>query len=229
MLRFDSELIEATYVRRYKRFFADFEDRNGQTLTAHCANTGRMTGLLHPGRTGWLRAQPPGRKLAFAWELMDTPEGLACVNTARANQLLSVSPTESWLPGATWVGREPRVGSHRFDLAFEREGAPVYVEVKSVTLCESGRGAFPDAPSERAQSHVALLASMAAEGVETHLVWVAMHAGIRTVEPARWVDPKFSEACRLAADAGVHFHALSTQINLEGIALGAPLPWHLSD
>ncbi|PHX68115.1 MAG: DNA/RNA nuclease SfsA, partial [Cyanobium sp. Baikal-G2] len=42
-------LVEGTLVKRYKRFLADIELENGEMVTAHCANTGPMTGVLHPG------------------------------------------------------------------------------------------------------------------------------------------------------------------------------------
>ena len=76
-----------------------------------------------------------GEKLGFAWELVETPSGMACINTARANELLSLTDLSRWIPEVTFVRREPTVGSHRFDLELSRNGKPVYVEIKSVTLC----------------------------------------------------------------------------------------------
>ena len=37
-----------------------------------------------------------------------------------------------------FVRREPKVGTHRFDLQLSRGDGLVYVEIKSVTLCEDG-------------------------------------------------------------------------------------------
>lgn len=227
MLGFDAPLIEGRFVSRYQRFFADVQLPDGQVVTAHCANTGRMTGLLIPGARVWIRAQPPGRKLAYAWELVETASGLACVNTARANPLVADTALQCWLPGTTFVRREPRIGTHRFDLELRRGDRPVYVEIKSVTLCEGEVGFFPDAPSARAVTHLHLLAQLAAEGIETHVVFVAMHTGIRRVQPATQIDPTFTEACLLAREAGVGFTALSVQITLDGLAIQAPMPWTL--
>ena len=56
-----------------------------------------------------------------------------------------------------------------------------------------------------------LLADMAASGLETHLVFVAMHTGIREVAPHRVLDPAFADACLKAHDAGVVLHALGTK------------------
>lgn len=125
----------------------------------------------------------------------------------------------------TFVRREPKVGSHRFDLELSRNGKPVYVEIKSVTLCgDRGTGLFPDAPSERATQHVNLLADMTSDGIETHLVFVAMHTGIQSVSPYRQLDGAFADACRRARDFGVTFHALGTEITPQYIRLAREIP-----
>lgn len=227
MLEFEAPLIEGRLISRYQRFFADVRLPDGQVVTAHCANTGRMTGLLTPFARVWIRPQPPGRKLAYAWELVETPLGLACINTARANQLVANTALKRWLPGTAFVRREPRVGTHRFDLELCRDSRPVYVEIKSVTLCDNGIGFFPDAPSERAVKHLHLLAELAAEGIEAQVALVAMHAGIQMVQPATQIDPRFTDACLLAQEAGVGFTALSTQITQNGLTINEPIPWIL--
>ena len=42
-------LIEGVLIKRYKRFLADIQIDNGKMVTAHCANTGPMKGLLKVG------------------------------------------------------------------------------------------------------------------------------------------------------------------------------------
>ena len=39
-------LVEGVLIKRYKRFLADIQINNGEIVTAHCANTGPMKGLL---------------------------------------------------------------------------------------------------------------------------------------------------------------------------------------
>ena len=224
MVKFSEPLIEGQLVKRYKRFSVDIETEEG-LVTAHCANTGRMTGLLNECSRVWIRRQRPGRKLLFAWELVETPLGLACVNTTRANQLVAETSLCQWIEGATLVRKEPSVGKHRFDLELERKNQPILVEIKSVTLCEpDGQGLFPDAPSERAVKHLKLLTELAKNGIETHLLLVAMHSGIQRVKPHAIVDPRFAEAFQEANQNGVKMHAIGTEITPDYIVMKGVIP-----
>lgn len=63
-------LYPGTLVKRYKRFFADIELASGEVITAHCPNTGPMTGVCHVGGQVMVSHNPsPKRKLAYTWEL----------------------------------------------------------------------------------------------------------------------------------------------------------------
>ena len=42
-------LLEGTLIKRYKRFMADIELASGEIITAHCPNTGSMSGVCHVG------------------------------------------------------------------------------------------------------------------------------------------------------------------------------------
>ncbi len=103
-MRFASELVPATLIRRYKRFLADVELADGTTVTAHVANPGAMTGLQAEGARVWLSRSPSlTRKLPYSWELIEVDFGsgseLTGVNTMhhdaeRASSVLS--PVVPW-------------------------------------------------------------------------------------------------------------------------------------
>ena len=62
-------LIEGVLIKRYKRFLADIELESGEVVTAHCANTGPMKGLLSEGAKVRISVSSSlKRKLPFTWE-----------------------------------------------------------------------------------------------------------------------------------------------------------------
>ena len=93
LLQFEP-LHEGVLLKRYKRFLADVRLDDGSEVTAHCANTGPMTGVLIPGQRVRLRHAPsPTRKLAWTWEQAEVPsaDGSPCwvgINTALPNRLI---------------------------------------------------------------------------------------------------------------------------------------------
>ena len=68
LIEFDP-LIVGVLIKRYKRFLADIKIESGKIVTAHCANTGPMKGLLKEGAKVRISvSSSPKRKLPFTWE-----------------------------------------------------------------------------------------------------------------------------------------------------------------
>lgn len=73
--RFPIPLLKGVLRGRCKRFFAEVELENGQQVTAHCPNTGPMTGVCQVGAPVCLSYHPdPRRKLAYTWEMIQVGE-----------------------------------------------------------------------------------------------------------------------------------------------------------
>ena len=65
-MRFQTPLVRARLVRRYKRFLADIVLEDGREVVAHCANPGAMTGLARPGAVIWVEPNDdPKKKLKY--------------------------------------------------------------------------------------------------------------------------------------------------------------------
>ena len=87
-------LIEGVLIKRYKRFLADIELESGEVVTAHCANTGPMKGLLSEGAKVRISVSSSlKRKLPFTWEQIcvfneKNEEIWVGINTLFANKLI---------------------------------------------------------------------------------------------------------------------------------------------
>lgn len=117
-MRFNPPLEEGRLIRRYKRFLTDIETVTGELLTIHCPNTGSMLNCMVEGGQVWFsRSTDPKRKLPGTWEIAETPQGrLACVNTARANQLVEealLAGVITELNGFTALKREVPYGQEK--------------------------------------------------------------------------------------------------------------------
>ncbi|MCP9881814.1 DNA/RNA nuclease SfsA [Cyanobium sp. Alchichica 3B3-8F6] len=213
-------LVEGTLVKRYKRFLADVELENGEVVTAHCPNTGPMTGVLHPGGRVRLRHAPsPSRKLAWTWEQAEV-QGAAGepiwvgINTALPNRLvratIEAGCLEPWLGPIASIRAEVPYGEgrrSRIDLLLTpADGAadprPIYLEVKNTTWTHGELGLFPDTVTERGQKHLLELMALlpASRAV---LVPCLSRSDVTRFAPGDAADPRYGVLFRQALDAGV--------------------------
>jgi sugar fermentation stimulation protein A len=233
---FDPPLQPARLLRRYKRFLADVQCVDGRTMTLHCANTGAMTGCADPGLEVWYSTSPnPARRYPHSLEVVCTQFGRVGVNTSHANRLIAEALADERLAplaGYEQIRREVTVpdGSARLDFCLDGGALErCWVEVKSMTLADChGRGAFPDAVSERALRHVETLVTRKRSGERAVLVFCAQHTGIRWATTADEIHPAYGAAVRAAADDGVEIYAWSCAIEPESITPGEQIPVRLS-
>ena len=213
-------LQEGVLLKRYKRFLADVELDSGELVTAHCANTGPMTGVLHVGGRVRLRHAPsPTRKLAWTWEQAQVPgaDGKPVwvgINTALPNRLvratIEAGCLEPWLGPIGAIRAEVAYGANRrsrIDLLLTpAEGAPdprpIYVEVKNTTWTDGDLALFPDTVTERGQKHLEELMGVLPEA-RAVLVPCLSRADVGRFAPGDSADPRYGELFRQALDAGV--------------------------
>ncbi|MFT6956485.1 MAG: sugar fermentation stimulation protein A [Halieaceae bacterium] len=224
-------LEQGLLLRRYKRFLADVELASGEVITVHCPNTGAMTGCAPDRGRVWLsRSDSKTRKYPHTWELVETPVGLACIHSARANKVVAEAFEASVLPGFEGypeVRREVKYGRGcRADLLLSGPTGRVFVEVKAVTLCrENGQGVFPDAVSERGRKHLEELRDIVDESTRAMMLFCVFHTGIDRVSAAGDIDPRYRAALEEALSAGIEVEAWGVDISTQRMVLTERLPF----
>jgi len=235
MINFQSDLVPATLIKRYKRFLADVRDRGGREFTVHCPNTGAMTGCGTPGDHIWLsESNNPKRKYAHTWELTQTNTGaFICVNTQQANRVVGNSLRVGLLgdffkPAEVNAEQMFPAGHGRADYCLTLpSGKLMFLEVKSCTLAEKGVGMFPDTTSVRALKHVNSLVETKLAGYRSAMLFAVMRTDVGEVTPAYEIDPAYAAALNEAVKLGVEVYAVSCEISPKGLEVKAFIPVRL--
>lgn len=231
MLSYASSLVEATFLRRYKRFLADVEMEDGRVITAHCANTGSMRGCLEdraPCRLSF--HDNPKRKLQWSLEQICVAGHWIMVNTAKPNHVVEAAIRAGTVPelaGYACVERERKTGQSRLDLRLSEhvtESQVAWVEIKNVTMREGRHARFPDAVTKRGTKHLRELTALVREGTRAVLFFHVGTSGVTEVHPADEIDPDYGEALRQAASAGVELLAYVCSMNAQQLWLTRRLP-----
>ncbi|MBF0610571.1 MAG: DNA/RNA nuclease SfsA [Magnetococcales bacterium] len=228
-----SPLLEATFLRRYKRFLADFSTQEGEEITAHCANSGSMLGLLHVGEKAMLsHATTPGRKLAYTWELAKDHDHWVGIHTGRTNSLVREALEQGILAELKDYGtiqQEVTAVPHsRLDFCLSQEGLPpCHMEVKSVTLRQDEIALFPDAVTTRGKRHLEVLATLRQQGGRSVLLFVVQREDCRLFRPAAAIDGAYAATLRQVAAAGVEVLVYACSVTPQAITLNHALPFEL--
>ncbi len=231
-MKFPDPLLPGKLIGRYKRFFADVELDSGELVTAHCANTGAMTGLKEPGLPVWLSpARNPKRKLKYTWELVEVDGGLVGINTAHPNRLAEEAVEAAAIPeltGYDTIRREVKYGRNsRIDLLLsdgQGERPDCYVEVKNVHLRRNGSLAeFPDGITARGTKHLAELSDMVAAGHRAVMLYMVQRQDCHEFSIAGDIDPAYDKALGAARRCGVEALCYACRLSPVEITLDRPL------
>jgi sugar fermentation stimulation protein A len=229
-MKYAEPLIPATLLRRYKRFLADMRMEDGSIITVHCANPGSMLSMAVAGRRCWLSHHAgTTRKLAYSWELEETPTGCIGINTARANIVVAEALAAGAIPElAAWpiVRREVADGADsRLDFHLSGGNGPdCWLEVKSVTMSrKAGLAEWPDARSSRGARHLEALARLAHAGAKASLLFLVQRPDCTAFRVAGDIDPTYAAAFAAVDRAKVRILAYDCTVSPAGIELRKPL------
>lgn len=230
-MRFPTPLVPARLVKRYKRFLADVVLESGETVTAHCANSGSMLSLARPGARVWLaKSDDPKRKLAWSWKLEEVDGALVCIDTGHPNAIVAEAIAGGLVPslaGYAGLRREVKYGvNSRIDILLEDEKrGRAYVEVKNVTLMrETGLAEFPDAVTTRGAKHLDELAAMVAEGHRAVMVYLVNRPDCTRFTLAADIDPAYAKGFAAARARGVEIEVWATKVTTDEVVVERAVP-----
>jgi len=220
----------AVFINRPNRFIAHIEI-DGRIETCHVKNTGRCRELLihragvivqEAGRGG--PGMPPGRKTKSDLISVYKSRRLINIDSQPPNKVFAEwLRTGGLFHDITLIKPEYRFGSSRFDFYIEAGGRRALVEVKGVTLEESGVTRFPDAPTERGVKHVRELAACVDAGFDAYVIFIVQMKDVLYVEPNWSTHRAFGKALREAAGRGVRVLTLDCHVTGDSITAGDPV------
>lgn len=231
-MRFTAPLVTGRLVKRYKRFLSDvILDETGETIVAHCANSGSMLSLARPGARVWLqKSDDPKRKLGWSWKLEEVDGALVCVDTGHPNAIVAEAIAAGTIPslaGFAELRREVKYGKNsRIDILLaDPVKGRVYVEVKNCTLSRTpGLAEFPDAVTSRGAKHLDELADMVAEGHRAVMVYLVDRPDCTRMTLAADIDPTYAAGFHAARARGVEAMAWAARVTPEEIVVTHEVP-----
>jgi sugar fermentation stimulation protein A len=228
-MKFPAPIEKGVLIKRYKRFLADIQLEN-EVITAHCANTGSMTGVKTEGSEVWVsKAQNKNRKLGYDWQVIRIGGANVCINTATANTIVSDAIADDLIPelrGYETLRREVKYGENsRIDILLENPNTPrCYVEVKNVTLSRQPPLAeFPDSPTVRGSKHLNELAQMAQDGHRAVMFYCVNRTDCTSFSLADDIDPEYVKTFKAARLAGMEILVYDCEITEDGISISNSL------
>lgn len=221
------KMLPGRFLARPNRFIAHVEI-DGVTEICHVKNTGRCRELLPEGAQVWCKYDPnPGRKTHY--DLISVQKGQRIINM---DSQAPNAAAEEWLQAGglgqlEGLRREFTHGDSRFDFTFLKDGKRCFLEVKGVTLEETGVVRFPDAPTLRGTKHIKELHQAKLDGFGAYLLFVIQMSGVSHLEPNDSTDPDFGHALRAAAEAGLEVIAMDCAVTPGTMTIGSPVPVRL--
>jgi len=219
-MKFTSTLIKGKLIKRYKRFFADIKVNN-QTITAHCANTGSMLGLLGEDNEVWVtKNDNPNRKLKYTLEIIKVKKKLIGVNTHRANRIVEHGLKSKLINEFNKIKLIKPEFKFSKDTRFDFLCDNKIIEVKNVTLTRENKMAeFPDAITARGTKHLIKLVNSIKKKYDPYVLFLTQIQDIEYFRIAKDIDRNYYENYIIAKKAGVNFLAYRCYLSSKEIKI----------
>ena len=223
-MNFENKLISGVFIKRYKRFFADI-CVNNKIVTAHCANTGSMTGLLNKNNKVWItESNNKKRKLKYTLQIIEDEKSKVGVNTHLTNKIakhaLENNLIKDFTKNVIIKSEQVFTENTRFDFYLEDGKTKSFLEVKNVTLRRKPKIAeFPDSVTARGKKHLDELINATKKGFKSYLLFVIQREDCNKFEIAKDIDPEYSKALIMAIKHNVKILCYDCKFLSKGIVL----------
>lgn len=223
-----SSRIKGTLIKRYKRFLADIKLASGEVITAHCPNTGPMTGVCKPESPVLVSySDNKKRKHPYTWEAIavnDTVPTWVGINTSLPNRVIKLALENHLLPDLAHrydtVRPEVRYGTDnksRIDFLLSGvEEKPIYLEVKNVTWAQGKTALFPDTVTTRGQKHLRELMALLPTA-QPMMLYFINRGDCSHFTAGETADPKYAQLLSQARESGVTVLPYRFEMTAEGM------------
>lgn len=216
--------IEGIFINRPNRFIAQVLIE-GKEETVHVRNTGRCKELLIPGAKVILEDCYHNTKRKTRYSLIGVwkRDMLVNMDSQVPNEVVFDAIKDRKIDGledVTFLKREVVYGKSRFDIYFETKENKGFIEVKGVTLENNGLAMFPDAPTVRGTKHVLEMIGAVNNGHRGIMLFLIQMKGPKLFRPNWKMDKNFSDAVKVAHEAGVEIIAYDSLVTDNSILLG---------
>ena len=217
-MKFKTPLISAFFIKRYKRFFADFQ-LGENIVIAHTANTGSMKNCLGENWPALLSYHDsPTRKLCYSFEMIFNGKSWIGINTSITNRLAIeaiLNGTILELQGYSNLKPEVKIGQSRIDILLSNGDQDLcYVEVKNVTLVnDEDQCLFPDSVTERGQKHLRELLALKQQGIRTVMLFIVQREDCSFFKIENSIDPVYCQLLKEVIAKGVEVLVYQCKLN----------------
>ena len=223
-MNFKNKLISGLLIKRYKRFFVDIKIKN-QIITAHCPNTGSMSGLLSKGNKVWIsKSDNPNRKLKYTLEIIEDNKSKVGVNTHSANKIIHHALKNNLideLKEFSEIRPETKFGSNtRFDFLVLNKRDRAFIEVKNVTLSrKKDMAEFPDAITTRGLKHINELIKASKKNYKIFILYLIQRDDCKSFAISEDIDPAYAAALTEAVKKKLNILCYDCKFSTKGIKL----------
>lgn len=206
--------INATFIRREKRFFA-YMNINGEEVQCYCPNTGKMKGLLIENSPCILSEKPSGIK--YQWEAVFINNTWIGTNTNNPNKLANdaidyLIKTNQLEPGEK--KHEVKYDHFRVDYQVGNQ----LIEVKNVHWVVNDCALFPDCVTERGARQLNDMIELLKKGFKCYNLYILQRNDCKNLSIAP-LDTHYYNNSLNAKSHGIKSFAFNCSIDQNGISI----------